>query len=88
VVAENPVEGFPLRGIGPGRLGLHDHSGGKLSCAGPHQLSVDLDHAGIARLNLPELGMITDVRNFGVIPQKQVDEKLARFGFHFLTIKG
>src|SRR5208283_4654391 len=65
VVLEQTVESLTLRGIGPGRLRFHLHTRRGRRGASPHQLPVDLDQAGVARLDGAELMMITDRRNIG-----------------------
>ncbi len=69
VVAEDPVESLPLRGVGPWGLGGNIHAGRNSGRACPDKLPVDLDHAGVACLNRAELGMITNVGNFGASSQ-------------------
>jgi hypothetical protein len=74
VILEQTVESLPLRGIGPDRLGLNNHARSGTGGAGARQLSIDLDQAGVARLDGAKLVMITDTRNLSVPAQEEIDE--------------
>ena len=87
VVGEDVVERLPLRGIGPGRLCFHAHPGGDLRGAGPHQLAVHLDHAGVAGLQGAKLVVVADVGNLGLMAHQQIDEQLALGGLDTLPIE-
>ena len=61
--------------------------GGNSGRACPDKLPVDLDHAGVACLNRAELGMITNVGNFGASSQKEINETFVRVRFNGQAIK-
>jgi hypothetical protein len=82
VVAEDPVERLTLCGVGPWGLGGNLHASGNSGCACSDKLPVDLDHAGVTRLNRAELGMITNVGNFGASSQKEINETFVRLCFN------
>ena len=71
MVAENSVERLPLCGVGSWGLGDNIHACRNSGRACSYELSVDLDHTGIARLNRAELGMIANVGNFGASSHKE-----------------
>ena len=79
VVGEDPVESLPLRGIGPGRLGLHLHPVANRGGASPDQMSVDLDQAGVACLDGTELVMITNLGKFFTNSINYVDQSFTDF---------
>jgi hypothetical protein len=87
MVLEQTVEGFPLRGVSPGRLGLHLHAGGNLCGAGAPKLAVDLHNASVARLDRAELMMVTHTRDPEFLAEQQIDEKFIGFCFYLLSIK-
>ena len=69
MVLEQTVEGFPLRRVSPGGLGLHLHAGGNLCAAGAHNLAADLDHTSVARLDRAELMMVTHTRDLEFVAE-------------------
>lgn len=81
MVTENPVEGFPLRGRRSDRFGRNLHAGLDRGRAGSHQFSIGLDHAGVAGLDGPHLGMVADLRNLGFRAVEQIDQALSRLRF-------
>ena len=76
VVAENPVERFALcfarRGGICSDIQAWRDSGGARS----HQLTVDLDHAGVAGLNWTKLGVVANLRQLNATTIDHVDEQL------------
>jgi hypothetical protein len=82
VVAQDSVEGLPpgsKRVVGFRR---NVHAVGDLSGASPDEVSVDLDHAGIAGLERAELRVITDLRNLNICLIEKIDEPDAGFGIY------
>ena len=61
VIAEDPVKRLLLRGHSPCRLGRDTHPLSDTGRTGTDQLAVDLDQARVARLDRPELWVVTDV---------------------------
>ena len=63
VVLQNAIERLALGYIHLVAFGLDPHLGGDLRSAGANQLSIHLDHAGVAGLDRPHLLHVTGLRN-------------------------
>ena len=75
VVAEDAVEGFALRAMSRALgLGDDDHAARRLGGAGADQVAIDLDHAGVAGLDGPELRVVADLREDPACFVQQVNE--------------
>ena len=77
MILEQTVEGFPLRGISPGGLGLNLHAGGNLGGAGSPKFAVDLHHASVAGLDRAQLRVVANLRNLFPSSIDDIDEVLA-----------
>ena len=73
VIAQDAIESFALCHIDQLRLCHHPHALGNRRSAGAGQISVHLDHAGIAGLNRAELRMITNLGNDSVNAIQHID---------------
>jgi hypothetical protein len=74
VVAQDSSEGFLPGSDRARRFCRNLHAIDDLSCASPDEVSVNLDHAGIAGLNRAELRVITNLRNLGPYLVEKIDE--------------
>jgi hypothetical protein len=63
MVLEQTVEGFPLRSVSPGGLGLNLHADGNLGGAGSPKFAVYFYQTGIARLDRAQLRVVANLRN-------------------------
>jgi hypothetical protein len=79
VISQQPVEALFLRRLRSCAPGDHTLSRSGLHAARAHQLTVDLDHAGIAALNRTHLRVIADMRQF-VDAQNRIDKPFAALG--------
>ena len=86
VIAEYPVVRFSLRGISGLRFGVNTESTRDSSRTGPEQLTVNLDHAGIACLDWSKLRVITDLRNLAAGAINDVYQPFTGLGFLDYTI--
>jgi len=76
VIAENPVECFPLSGDRPCGSRGNVHPGRDAGGAGPDQFAVHLHHARVAGLNWAKLRVIANLGNFQTDAIKEVNETL------------
>jgi hypothetical protein len=79
VIAEDAIKGFALGGISPGRGRRNGHAVDKLGRASANQLSVDLDHAGVAGLNGAKLVVVTDLGKLDADSVDQIDQPFSRY---------
>jgi hypothetical protein len=86
VIAEYPVVRFSLRGVSGLRSGVNTESISDRSRTGPEQLTVNLDHAGIACLDWSKLRVITDLRNLAAGAIDDIYQPFAGPGFLDYTI--
>jgi hypothetical protein len=86
VIAEYPVVRFSLRGISGLRSGVNTESIRDSSRTGPEQLTVNLDHAGIACLDWSKLRVITDLRSLAARAIDDVYQPFTGLGFLDYTI--
>ncbi len=80
VVPENAVVGLGLGRFGFFAGSRHRHSGRNRGGAGPHELAVDFDDAGIASLNRAELRVIANLRQVQLGPIDHIDQPLPSLG--------
>ena len=74
VIAENPVERFPLSGDRPCGSRGNVHPGRDVGGAGPDQFAVHLHHARVAGLNRAKLRVIANLGNFRAGAVDEVNE--------------
>jgi hypothetical protein len=77
MIAEDAVKGFALRRVRTRRRGDHVHALCSHRSASSYQFAVDFNHAGIAGLDRPKLGVIANVRYFDSATVDQVDQALS-----------
>jgi hypothetical protein len=77
MIAEDAIKRFALRSAG--FLGFREnaHSRGHPGRARSHQSSIDLYHAGIARLDRSKLRVIADLRNLYARSIDHIDQAFA-----------
>jgi hypothetical protein len=73
VIAENPIECFPLRTVSPARFRLHLHAFDNRHRAGALELTIHFDQASVTGLDRAQLMMIANCRYFCVTPLKQIN---------------
>ena len=76
VIAENPVERFPLSGDRSCGSCGNVHAGRAMRGASPDQFAVHLHHTRVASLNRAELWMIANLGNFRTDAIDELDETL------------
>jgi hypothetical protein len=79
VIAEDAIVSFALGGVSPGRDRGNGHAIDQVRSAGTDKLSVDLNHAGIARLNGAKLVVVAHLGKHGAYPVDQIDHPLSRY---------
>jgi hypothetical protein len=82
VIRKDMIEGFFLSRRSPRRFCFHLHPRRHGGGAGPDQLSVNFDHAGVARLNRAELVMVTNLGNLAAPSDKNISEPLSLSRFN------
>jgi hypothetical protein len=78
MIADDPVKGFALRGVGTCGGCNHLHAIHSFCATRSDQLAVDFHHARIAGLDWSKLGMVTNLRYFHSVTIDQIDQPVSR----------
>jgi hypothetical protein len=88
MVAENPVECLDTRSLGCSSRGDDSHALLDDGRAGPNEFAIDIDDAGVAGLDWPQLGVIAHLRQGQSGTIDYVDQTFAWFRLSSCTIDG